>query len=123
MKAAVCKNSIASIVLIKDSPVPFVEEVHMPGEKKNWFRKYKETIVRYKGYNMTLKEISRILSASVYVSEDKELWFCPQVSIHKQEYPWQGVLTNKVFVSDDEALKYFNQVVEENNMQEIEQKD
>lgn len=117
---AVCKNKIASVRLILESPLDHVTEVHREGEKKFLFTKYKEDTIVYKEKTYTFHNLCKFLGPiELYITDKNEVWCAPQVIIQYQTSPWSGGIECKRFSTDQEARDYYFKLIVENSLEQI----
>lgn len=123
MREAVCKNKIASMRLMKQSELTNTEIVCIKGKKRHWWSfPCKETIVKRNRRYMTFPELVTMLGPiHLYIDGDK-IRIKPQVIVHYQVAPWSGKCNAYAFGSDAEATEYFENLIKENGMEEIEVK-
>ena len=129
MKEAVCKNSIASIRLVDKQLLTDAKVLHRKGEqttlwdktvgKYRLMKEYDDTLIKHKGFKYTIKDLSTRLCCTLEIDNDNNVWISSQIIIHYQNKPWEGSIESKYFKNDEEALKEFNKIVEENNMKII----
>lgn len=118
---AVCKNKIASIRLILDMPLGHVSKVYRTGDSKGFLRgKYKADTIVYKGTSYTLTELCKLLGPiALYITSENQVRCAPQVIIHRQECPWSGKVECARFTTDESAQIYYEQLIKENSLEEI----
>lgn len=125
MQEAVCKNKIASIRLLTRSRLD-AKIVHRKGGKTTFWdrvvglyrhmKEYDDTVIKYNEEIYTLNNLSKYLCCCLEVTNDNEIYVASQVVIHYQDTPWKGSVESKYFKTDEEAIKFFNTLVEENNL-------
>ena len=103
--------------------------LHYKGEKTTLYDKtvgryrlmkeYDDTLIKYKGYKYTINELSTELCRTLEVDNDNNVWISSQIITYYQNKFWDGKVESKHFDTDEEALKEFNKIVEENNMKII----
>ena len=129
MKDAISKNSIVAIRLVDKQLLGDAKVLHYKGEKTTLYDKtvgryrlmkeYDDTLIKYKGFKYTLNELSTELCCTLEVDNDNNVWISSQIITYYQNKFWDGKVESKHFDTDEEALKEFNKIVEENNMKII----
>ena len=117
---AVCQNKIASVRLMLDSELAHVSKVYRKGDKKNFFTKYKEDIIVYKGTKYSFSDLCKLLGPIVlYITDKNTVRVASQVIIHYQNTPYDGTLECHNFDTDQEARDYYLKLIEENSIEQI----
>ena len=129
MKDAISKNSIVAIRLVDKQLLADAKVIHYKGEKTTlWdktvgryrlMKEYDDILIKYKGFKYTINELSKELCRTLEVDNDNNVWISSQIITYYQNKFWDGNVESKYFDTDEEALKEFNKIVEENNMKII----
>ena len=121
MREAVYKNKIASIRLMPHSKLAETRVVCIKGKKEHWWSPFKavDTIVNHRGTRKTLTELTKELGPIHLYIKGKEVWMRPQVVVQYQYTPWHGACNSYAFDTNQEAVEYYEGLINENGMEEI----